>query len=187
MAEAKTKSANKPVAASAPPKAPANPVPAAAQPKAAAAPETRTLNNARPAETLGAVIGLLLQSPSHRHVFLSDLEWLVVPPLVLRQFALFRRGEQTLGYASWALVNEEVEKRLLSGNVRLAPKEWRSGDRVWLVDLVAPANVAEPFLAELRGRVLAGREVKVLRPGPGGKPTVETWPAGAPAEKQKDK
>jgi cytolysin-activating lysine-acyltransferase len=131
-----------------------------------------------PAAALGEIVSLLVQSPSHRHLFLNDLEWLVVPPVMLRQFALFRQGARPVAYASWALVNDAVERRLMAGQPRLAPAEWRSGDRVWLMDMVAPFGGGEKLFDELRARVLAGREVKAIRSGPGGR-KVETWPAAA--------
>ncbi len=129
-----------------------------------------------PAAALGEIVSLLVQSPAHRHLFLNDLEWLVVPPVMLRQFALFRQGPRPIAYASWATVSEVVEKRLAAGQPRLAPAEWRSGDRLWLMDMVAPFGGCDRLFAELRGRVLAGREIKAIRSGPEGR-KVETWPA----------
>ena len=69
-----------------------------------------------------------------------------------------------------------MEKRLIAGQPRLAPAEWRSGDRVWLMDMVAPFGGGERLLGELRSRVLAGRPVKAMRGGPDGR-KIETWPA----------
>lgn len=131
-----------------------------------------------PAEVLGEIAGLMMQSPGHRHFFLADLEWLVIPAVLTRQFVIYRKQRAPVAYASWALVSEEVEKRLMAGERRLAPGEWRSGDRLWLIDLVAPFGGTERIVADLRARVLTSREVKTLRPGPGGgSPVVETWPA----------
>jgi len=149
---------------------------AKAAPAAAPAAAQRPAAQPGPAAALGEVVSLLVQSPGHRHLFLTDLEWLVVPPIMLRQFALFRQGPRPIAYASWAMVNEEVEKRLMAGQPRLAPAEWRSGDRVWLIDLVAPFGGADRLFGELRSRVLAGREVKAMRSGPEGR-KVETWAA----------
>ena len=105
---------------------------------------------------LGELTWLLTQSPTHRHFALSDLEWMIMPPLLLEQYRVFRgdkdapfdpeqseeqikAGPQTpLGYATWALLSEEAETKLNTGQSRLRPDEWRSGDRLWLVDLVAP-------------------------------------------------
>ena len=37
---------------------------------------------------LAQIITLMLQSPTHRHYSLSDLEWMVLPPLKLGQVAM---------------------------------------------------------------------------------------------------
>ena len=87
---------------------------------------------------VGQVGWLMMSSPAHRHLFLGDLEWLVLPPILLRQMRLWRRDGRPVAYASWAEVSEEVEKRILAGVVRLAPPDWNSGDRLWLIDVVAP-------------------------------------------------
>ena len=48
---------------------------------------------------------------------------------------------------------------------------------MWLIDLVTPFGGVEKVIADLRSWVFKGCEVKTLRPGPGGAPVVETWPA----------
>ena len=84
-------------------------------------PETPAKGQPSPTAALGEIVSLLVQSPAHRHLFLADLEWLVVPPVMLRQFALFRQGARPIAYASWAFVNDAVERRLMAGQPRLAP------------------------------------------------------------------
>lgn len=122
-----------------------------------------------PTEILGQVAYLFMSSPTHKHLFMTDLEWLVVPPLRLRQFRLFRRKNAPVAYASWAMLTEEAEKRLLSGVRKLQPADWNAGDRLWLIDLAAPFGGHEAILKELREKVFAGRPVKTLQPGPDGK------------------
>ena len=122
-----------------------------------------------PTEILGQVAYLFMSSPTHKHLFMTDLEWLVVPPLRLRQFRLFRRKNAPVAYASWAALTEEAEKRLLSGVRKLQPGDWNAGDRLWLIDLAAPFGGHEAILKELREKVFAGRPVKTLQPGPDGK------------------
>ena len=122
-----------------------------------------------PTEVLGQVAWLFMTSPTHKHLFMTDLEWLVVPPLRLRQFRLFRRQNVPVAYASWASLTEEAEKRLMSGIRKLQPGDWNAGDRLWLIDLAAPFGGHDAILKELRDNVFAGRPVKTLRPGPDGK------------------
>lgn len=102
------------------------------------------------AALLGEILGLLTRSPTHRHLFLADLEWAVMPPLMLGQCRLFRSRNRAVGVALWAFVSEEVDTRLSSGMSRLAPSDWKSGAIPWLVDLVAPFGGAEKMLEEIR-------------------------------------
>lgn len=136
---------------------------------------------------LGQIVSLMGQSPAHRHLFLSDLEWLVLPPLAKRQVRIWRRrterGPAPVVYASWAMVTQEVEQRLLQGHKRLRPEEWDSGDIPWLIDIVAPYGGADAALGELVDQTFGGRAVKTLVPTPGGGFTVrEVVPRPASAQ-----
>ena len=118
---------------------------------------------------LGPVVWLYMHAPSHKHLFVADIEWMLVPPMTLNQYKLYMKEEAPLAYASWAFVDEETEKRLLSGRVRLAPKEWRSGDRLWLIDLVAPFGGGKDVLKDIRDNIFPNRPIKQLLPDADGK------------------
>lgn len=72
---------------------------------------------------------------------------------------------------SWlrATVDEEVEQRLMAGGARLRPQDWKSGDRLWIVDIMAPFGADTEMIADLKAKVFADREIKVLAIGAGGK------------------
>lgn len=95
-------------------------------------------------EVLGEIVGLFAQSPKHRHLFLSDLEWLLAPPLSLGQLRVVR-GEngEAIAVVIWARVSEEVASKLLS-KTRLQPGDWNSGSQVWIVDVIAPKLTETP-------------------------------------------
>jgi cytolysin-activating lysine-acyltransferase len=116
----------------------------------------------------------MTRSIAHRHIFVADLEWMVIPPIELGQFRMYRRESMPLAFASWALVSEETEKRLASGMARLAPTEWRNGDRLWLVELLAPFGNTDAVLDDLKKSVFAGRSFKLHRRGADWMPRVET-------------
>lgn len=135
--------------------------PEAAQPAGAAGAQQA------PQKTVGAALGevawLLSQSAAHRHsLFVGDLEWLVMPALARGQYRLFYAEGKPVGVALWAFVSETVEQRLAAGG-RLGANEWRSGDRVWLVELVAPFGQQEAMLEDLRASALADRRFRFLR------------------------
>lgn len=117
---------------------------------------------------LGEVIWLMMYSAGHKHFFVTDLEWLAVPPVALRQFRLWRRNNLPVAYASWAYLNEAAEARLMQGVRKLAPNDWKSGDRLWLVDLVVPFGGTEEVMKELREQVFKDKKAKTLRPSPEG-------------------
>jgi cytolysin-activating lysine-acyltransferase len=103
---------------------------------------TAAAPGAAPAKTVAQVMGeitwLMTQSPRHKAIPLGDLEWLVMPAILLRQFRMFYKGEQPVGVALWALVDKLVAKRLDAGDRRLTAAEWKSGTTMRIVDIVAP-------------------------------------------------
>src|SRR5262245_54557524 len=123
------------------------------------------------AEALGQVVWVLSQSPAHREMKVKDLEWSFMPAILHEQFRIFTFGplpglpadavkalppmgvdqrgleQMPLGVAIWARLSEEAERCLEAGE-RLKPDDWRSGERVWLVELVSPFATPENKLIE---------------------------------------
>lgn len=122
-----------------------------------------------PGEVIGEVVWLMTQSVAHKHLFVSDLDWLLVPPVMAKQFRLFRNGDKPRAFACWAYLDEEAEKRLLSGQPRLRPGEWHGGDRAWLIDVIAPFGGLDSVLANLKQTEFKDRRLMAMRPSPDGK------------------
>jgi len=121
------------------------------------------------AEIMGHISWLMMLSPQHKQLFIGDLEWLMTPPVTLKQFRLYRTDKTPWAYASWAFLTEEAEQRLIKGERRLQPAEWRAGNRPWLIDVISPFGGAEGVLKDIRETVLPDYEVKALAPGEDGK------------------
>jgi cytolysin-activating lysine-acyltransferase len=90
------------------------------------------------AQVMGEITWLMTQSPRHKAIPLGDLEWLVMPAILLRQFRVFYKGEQPVGVVFWAMVDKLVANRLDAGDRRLSAVEWKSGTTMRIVDIVAP-------------------------------------------------
>lgn len=128
----------------------------------------------------GEFVTLLMRSPADRHHTLGDLEWLVVPALVHRQYALAEAQSKETGAVSpvggvlWAFVSEEVDKRLsdLSAPVRLKPNEWRSGDVPWIVLATGDMRVLAGLIQQLTKSVFKDRQPKMRLRGKDGKASV---------------
>jgi cytolysin-activating lysine-acyltransferase len=123
---------------------------------------------------LGAVTWLMMQHNTTRHTLISDLEWRVMPPLVLDQAKLYMRNNAPVAYVSWAKLSEEVANRYCSVPHQLAMGDWQSGDQIWIVDLYAPFGGATAVLQDLRDSVLKGLVINRLTLGDNAKlaPTV---------------
>ncbi|MBF0167293.1 MAG: toxin-activating lysine-acyltransferase [Alphaproteobacteria bacterium] len=158
---------SKPSIAKAPATVAETPAPAPASPSPSL--ESAPPHHSSPAEVLGDVVWLMTQSPAHRHFFVADLDWLILPPLMLRQCRLVRGKERPQSFVTWALLNEEVEQRLMAGHNRLKPSDWNSGDRAWMIDLIAPFGGQDALLVELKQRLFPDRPLKLLQPGKDGK------------------
>ncbi|KAA3621851.1 MAG: toxin-activating lysine-acyltransferase [Proteobacteria bacterium] len=115
---------------------------------------------------VGHAVWLCARSPAHRCLFVQDLDWRVIPPIMLNQYRLYFDNESArlpVAFASWACLSERAERDYVATQ-RIAPTEWNSGDRLWLVDIVAPFGGSRQCLSDLHHDTHRGREVNVLYP-----------------------
>lgn len=132
------------------------------------------------AAAFGEFVMLMMRSQHEKHHTLSDLEWLIVPGLLSRQYALAEAQSKETGMVSpvggvlWASVSEEVDKRLsdLSTPLRLKPAEWRSGDILWIVSAHGDNRVLAGLIQQLTTSVFKDRKPKMRVRGNDGKLTV---------------
>ena len=102
-------------------------------------------------QVLGEITWLMTQSPRHKAIPLGDLEWLLMPAILLRQFRIFYKGEQPVGVVLWALVDKLVAQRIDAGDKRLTAVEWKSGSTMRIVDIVAPFGGEAEMRNQLAG------------------------------------
>lgn len=115
---------------------------------------------------LGPVLLLYMQSSHRRYQFIADLEWLLMPPLIAGQCKLFMKKEYPTSFISWAFLNKEAEARLFTNGGKLRPEDWNCGDRLWIIDIVAPFGGVENMLYDLQTIEFPGRVVRLAAPDP---------------------
>ena len=130
------------------------------------------------------IVWLMSQSPIHKSHLISDLEWPAaqaanenepMTPVILKQFRLFydtgpdagghpkgQQGGKPIGVVFWGRVSEEVEQRLSQGTSKLRPQDWTSGDRLWVVETIAPFGGAEEMVKDLKAAVFPDREIRMM-------------------------
>ena len=113
------------------------------------------------AEALGQIVWLFTQSGMHKELPFKILESTVMPALAVSQARVFRFGKTPafegvaesefakigftkhglealpLGFALWAFLSDEAERKLESG-AKLTTEDWKSGDTAWLIELMSP-------------------------------------------------
>lgn len=128
---------------------------------------------------IGYVTWLCSQSPSQRHLFIQDLEWRMFPAIVLGQYKLHtdsKVGGLPTAFASWAFLSARTEASYRATH-KLRPGDWRSGDRLWLIDFITPFGGAPALLDELYYQIHKDREIKLLYPDGNGTPVETTLSA----------
>ena len=113
-------------------------------------------------EVLGETVWLLSQSPLHKQFFISDLEWFIMTPVLLQQFRLFYATNKPIGLVLWARVNDDVAKRLADGTTKLRPQDWKSGDQLWVVEVIAPFGGPEEMINDLKAKVFPNEEIRYV-------------------------
>jgi cytolysin-activating lysine-acyltransferase len=106
----------------------------------------------------------------------TDIEWLLMPPIMLNQFHMWQDQGRPHGFASWAYFGEEQEERIAGKGIRrLMPTDWKTGEALWLIDFVAPFGGQEKMVEELRLKILPGQRMKMLQAKPEGGTGVVEW------------
>lgn len=124
---------------------------------------------------LGPMTWLMLQRGSTRNILLSDLEWRVMPALVLDQVRLHMREEAPIAFITWARLSSAAAERYREPPHRLAPSDWKSGEEIWIVDIVAPFGGGAEAVQTLKEQVFPGKVLRQLSPAPEGAAGVLEW------------
>ncbi len=102
-----------------------------------------------PEAAIALAIIVMMNAPKYRHCFLAELEWLLFPAILANQYKLYLKKTRPVGFAAWAKVSPEVAARLDGGDSRLKPEEWRCGELVRLIHVIAPFGGAKEIVADL--------------------------------------
>lgn len=131
---------------------------------------TPDLDNAKGALSklpiLGPALWLYARDPLRKFMFMADIDWLLLPPVILDQCRLYTKEEIPYAFFTWAKVSNEVDQRLRAGTLRVAPHEWQGGEHLWLIDAVAPFGQLDEMIAELRNTQFTGKKISALLPDP---------------------
>lgn len=116
---------------------------------------------------MGEIVWLMGHSELHRDWPLHSLARWVLPALTHKQYRLFHRGGRPTAYVAWAWLTEEVETAYVRNSNSLDPNSWKSGDRGWIIDFIAPFGDTKRVARFLRNELFANNVGRSLRVYPG--------------------
>lgn len=127
------------------------------------------------AEMLGEITWLLTQSPIHKQLFVGDLEWFCMPPIMHRTFRMFYGPQSPAAVVMFAQVSAETDARLEAGGYKLRADEWVGGDIRWLIEMVAPFGAQEEIMVDFSANIFPGQSFKYHRVSAEGVREVAVW------------
>lgn len=129
--------------------------------------------------TLGGVVFLMAQSKPHQDVSINKLRHLCLAPLDAGMVVLATANtdgaapDMPVAYAIFASVSESWHEKLKDPkfDISTMPGDaWKSGDKPWLVDLVALKDTAGSFAMHAAGQLFdKGTTLNVRLPDKAGK------------------
>ena len=87
---------------------------------------------------------------------------LLLPAIKNKQFILAIETGRPVFYLSWANLSYEAERRYLQHVLQLREDEWSSGDRMWVLDWVAPFGHSRLLSQMLEHQLFATRWMRAL-------------------------
>lgn len=112
---------------------------------------------------VGRLCCLMAADSYYRNFILSDINRMILPPVELGQFLLFKRAEAVTGFLTYAFVSKEVESDILLADRRIQTEHWNSGDRVWIVDTIISSGDLYSIRKQLFKAFQQFEEVRYIR------------------------
>ncbi|MFZ8864977.1 MAG: toxin-activating lysine-acyltransferase [Rickettsiales bacterium] len=120
-------------------------------------------------ELLGEISSLLLSSKLHRQYRINDIGTVFLPPIHLNQFRIYKNKDvDPIALVTWAFFSKEIKEKYLTKKYLLKPEDWKSGDRLWLIDFLAPFGHMKMVGKDLKNNVFPdahGRSVRITDTG----------------------
>ena len=108
------------------------------------------------------------QCTRFKNMRLGGIQRLILPPMRLGQYKIYSDKEVPIGYASWALLSDELSEGYRNNTYKIKAQDWNSGDNLWLVNVLCPkggGSIALRRLDKLRKEMGLSKRVNFKRLG----------------------
>ena len=117
---------------------------------------------------LEIVFYIMSQCTRFKDMRLSGIQRLILPPMRLGQYKIYSDKEVPIGYASWALLSDELSEGYKNNTYKIKAQDWNSGDNLWLINVLCPkggGSIALRRLDKLRKEMGLSKRVNFKRLG----------------------
>ncbi|MGR5146437.1 RTX toxin-activating lysine-acyltransferase RtxC [Photobacterium alginatilyticum] len=116
---------------------------------------------------IGGVMLLSQYSPLHRRYVLAEWQQRIMPAFELNQFCYYEDEHgRPVAFCNWAFLSEQNRDELLSGEREITSTDWRSGQHIFIPEMIAPFGHGRQVVNDLRRRVFLpwqGQKVCTVR------------------------
>ena len=98
------------------------------------------------------VVELMAKSSVHKSFTVSDLGRLVIPPLQLDQYKVFKAQNKPVGFVSWAWLTNTTAFGYITRQRRLKATDWNTGEQLWVIDVIADGYSPLKIIRYLRDK-----------------------------------
>ena len=112
---------------------------------------------------LGESLALMAQCELYKSRSIDRFGELVLPPMRLGQFRIWRRNGLAVALATWAYLDAETELAVVDNDQPLSPTDWACGNRPVVMDVVAPFGDGFAASRDLVRTIFPGIAFKAVR------------------------
>lgn len=112
---------------------------------------------------LGEATALMAESALHKDRSISEIGGLILPPLMLGQVRVWRRGGLPVAMATWAWLDDEVEHAVLHEDHMPPPDQWHCGPNPVVIDFIAPFGDGFQVARDLKRTAFPDRALRSVR------------------------
>jgi len=103
---------------------------------------------------IGYITYLMSRAAPYRSWSADRIMEMLLPALRSQQLRLYcDSAGSPIAFAAWAWVDDKTDLALQKREIALAPEEWCSGNRLWILHFLAPFGGARGVIRELRNNV----------------------------------
>ena len=101
----------------------------------------------------GEIAFLCFYSQLYREWSMQAIAKVFEPPIYLKQFQVYRARGVPRGVVTWAKLNAEAEAKHIAGGGLDDFDEWRSGDQLWIMDIMAPWGHGKAIIDNIKATI----------------------------------